>query len=285
MTASNCAKGLQSRIAAREEVDFELCFAPTKNFVTHVYGKVTMNGDNLLEKSILFEKKLTLLKQKIDSDFPWYPYGSLNNFIHLREIFNKYSIETLVDKNKRILDIGAADGDLSFFLESLGYKLDIIDNGPTNYNNLHGARLIKERLDSNIDIYEVDLDSQFRVPGEHYEMIFFLGILYHLKNPFYVLESLSKISKHLILSTRVAQFTPNGTSISNSSLAYLLSPTESNNDPTNYWIFSYEGLIRLFERTGWIVLDASTVGDTNSSNPCDPEHDERAFVLLKSKNL
>lgn len=244
-----------------------------------------MKGDFLLEKSVLFNEELDKKKRDIDSNFPWYPYGTLNNFIHLREIFNKRPINSLADHHAKMLDIGAADGDLSFFLESLGYKLDIFDNGPTNFNQLKGARLLKERLKSGVGIYEIDLDSQFKTPDSRYDLVFFLGILYHLKNPFYILESLSRVSRHLVLSTRIAQFTPDGTSISKSSLAYLLAPDESNNDATNYWIFSGAGLRRLFDRTGWETLEITTVGDKKASNPRDQDHDERAFALLRSKNI
>ena len=242
-----------------------------------------MNGDLLFKKAILFNKELDIKKKEISDNLPWYPYGSLSNFVHLREIFNKRPIDSLVADHLKILDIGAADGDLSFFLESLGYKLDIIDNGPTNFNQLKGARLLKEKLQSSVGIYEIDLDSQFRTPGEQYDLVFFLGILYHLKNPFYILESLSRIARYLVLSTRVAQFSPDGTSISKLPLAYLLDPHESNNDPTNYWIFSDTGLRRLFDRSGWDVLEIMTVGDKTASNPCDQNHDERAFALLTSR--
>jgi 2-polyprenyl-3-methyl-5-hydroxy-6-metoxy-1,4-benzoquinol methylase len=244
-----------------------------------------MNGDQLLEKSVLFDKYLGNMKKEINSNFPWYPYGSLANFIHLRGMFNKRPIDSLVGDLSKILDIGAADGDLSFFLESFGYKVDIIDNGPTNFNQLKGARLLKERLNSSVGIYEIDIDSQFKTPDERYDLVFFLGILYHLKNPYYILEALSRVAKHLVLSTRVAQFTPDGTSISKSSLAYLLAPDESNNDATNYWIFSNEGLKRLFDRSGWEILEIMTVGDTKESNPRDQNHDERAFAVLRSKNI
>jgi hypothetical protein len=105
-----------------------------------------MNGNNLLDKAMEFNSNLEEVKNKIHNSFPWYPYGILNNFIHLREIFNKYPLDSLVNDSPKILDIGAADGDLSFFLESLGYKLDIIDYGPTNFNNLEGARLIKREI-------------------------------------------------------------------------------------------------------------------------------------------
>jgi len=245
-----------------------------------------MNGDLLLKKSIMFGKHIDDIKKKIDGGFHWYPYGSLSNFVHLKDIFNKRPIDSLVNNNsKRILDIGAADGDLSFYLESLGYRMDIIDYGPTNFNNLQGARLLKEKLNSSVEIYEMDIDSKFITPDEKYDLVFFLGILYHLKNPYYILEALSKISKHMILSTRVARFTPDGTPVSNSSLAYLLDADESNNDATNYWIFSDTGLRRIVDRCGWEMLEMITVGDTVASNPCDQEHDERAFAMLKSKYI
>ncbi len=244
-----------------------------------------MNGNMLLEKSVIFGKELDKKKNEIDSNFPWYPYGSLNNFIHLRKMFNKRPINSLADNRLEILDIGAADGDLSFFLESLGYKLDIIDNGPTNFNNLKGIRLLKDKLNSSIGIYEIDIDSQFSTPGKKYDLTFFLGILYHLKNPYFILEALSRISKHLVLSTRIMQFTPEGIPVSKSPLAYLLGPGEANNDATNYWIFSDTGLRRLFDRCGWAVLEMTTVGDTRASNPRDQEHDERAFAILESRNV
>ena len=243
-----------------------------------------MNGNFMLEKSMQFSKRLEEKKKQIDSNFPWYPYGILNNFIHLQEIFNRRPMGDLVRSGQKILDIGAADGDLSFFLESLGYELDVIDNAPTNFNNLKGVRLLREWLDSKIGIYEIDIDNQFKTPDAQYDLIFFLGILYHIKNPYHVLESLSRISKHIIVSTRIAKFTPDGTDISKSSLAYLLGPNESNNDSTNYWIFSDAGLRKIFDRCGWEVLEMLSVGDTKKSNPCDQNHDERAFALLRSRN-
>ena len=92
--------------------------------------------------------------------------------------------------------------------------------------------------------------------------MFFLGILYHLKNPFLVMETLSKVARHRLVSTQVARFIPHGQPIHEIPVAYLLYPTESNNDSTNYWTFSEAGLLRLFDRTGWDVLTCRTIGDT-----------------------
>jgi hypothetical protein len=122
------------------------------------------------------------------------------------------------------------------------------------------------------------------LPSSHYELVFFLGILYHLKNPFYVLEKLARSAKHLLVSTRVFRQVPDGLSVDGRSLSYLVSADESENgDATNYWIFTRFALLRLFDRTGWEVLDFITVGDQDRSDPHSAAHDERAFALLKTR--
>ena len=66
-------------------------------------------------------------------------------------------------------------------------------------------------------------------------------------------------------------------------VAYLLDADECNNDATNYWIFSEEGLRRILHRTGWDVLDFGTVGAVGKSDPATPKGDERAFCLVRSR--
>jgi len=244
-----------------------------------------MNGVLLEALSNDFKRKIGNIKLEIDPQFPWHPYDTLSNLAYLMPIFNKHSLDKLIGPSFKTLDLGAADGDLAFFLESLGYQADIVDFPPTNFNHLKGAKLLKEKLSSRVNIYERDLDSQFPTVDEKYGLIFLLGILYHLKNPFYILETLSHITNNLVINTKIAKYTKSGLRISDIPVAYLLSPNESNNDATNYWIFSMKGLERIFDRTGWYITDIYSVGDIKRSNPSDSNHDERAFALLKSKNL
>jgi len=75
---------------------------------------------------------------------------------------NRRIFETL--RGGHIADIGGADGDNAFFLEQLGYSVDIIDNGPTNFNGLRGAKLLNDSIGGNVRLYNVDLDTQFRCP-------------------------------------------------------------------------------------------------------------------------
>ena len=218
-------------------------------------------------------------------DFSFYPYGTLHNVRHLERLLTgeNRDLARLI-ASKRVLDIGAADGDLAFFLESHGAQVDVVDYGPTNYNGTRGVRLLAETLGSSVRVHEVDLDSQFRLPDERYSLAVFLGILYHLKNPYYALEALSSRAEWCLLSTRVARVTPDGACILRGQpLAYLVGEDELNHDSTNFWIFSEFGLRRLLERTGWDVLDLITVGNQEDSDPARPDKDERAFCLARSR--
>jgi tRNA (mo5U34)-methyltransferase len=241
----------------------------------------------LRRRAVAFEAQLGKAKRDADpSSSFWYPYGTLSNFIHLEGLLSgEHRFLLDLAEGGVIADVGAADGDLAFFLEQeLGLRASIIDHAPTNFNSLRGARLLKERLSSAVEIHDIDLDQFHRLPQERYGLVFFLGILYHLKNPYYALEAFARCTRHLLLSTRVARFTPDKrTALREVPVAYLLHETEANNDPTNFWIFSEAGLRRLFQRTGWEVLEFMTVGDTRSSDPASSAADERAFCLLRSR--
>jgi tRNA (mo5U34)-methyltransferase len=147
------------------------------------------------------------------------------------------------------------------FLEKISLSVDVIDNEPTNFNRLEGARILKKALQSSVGIRSIDLDSQFVLHSEKYDVVFLLGILCHLKNPFFVLETLARMTRYRFVSTRIARETPDGHPLSPYPVAYPLGPRECNDDNTNFWIFSEEGLKRLIDRTGWKLLSYIAVGD------------------------
>ena len=163
--------------------------------------------------------------------------------------------------------------------------MEIVDNAPTNMNGLTGARMLKQLLRARLTINDVDLDEQFRLSHEHYGLVIFLGILYHLQNPFLVLKKLAECSDFCLVSTRITQLSGDRlTRLDSAPVAYLLDPLETNNDSTNYWIFTELGLRRIFSRTGWEVISLITVGELVDSDPSSPEFDQRAFALLRSRD-
>lgn len=260
---------------------------PRESPAATVGGGNGTDDSELPGKALAFAQVLVAKKREaVPPDFPWYPYGTIHNFGPLTELLRREG-RTLADLigGGTVLDIGCADGDLAFFLEQLGNRVQVVDYGPTNYNTMRGVRLLKGALGSSLGIHEVDLDAQFSLPHERYELVFFLGILYHLKNPYYALEALAKSAGYCFISTRITRFAPDKrTELAGIPVAYLLDPLEANNDATNYWIFSEAGLRRILQRAGWDVCQFLTLGNTTASDPASAEGDERAFCLAKSRH-
>src|SRR5215470_11723807 len=110
----------------------------------------------------------------------WYPWASLGA-IDTLDGFLGGDVEKLrgLMGSSPVLDVGCGDGDVAFFLESLGASR--IDHAPTNYNGMLGVRKMKQLLGSHIGILAVDLDQRPSLPGSAYGLALLLGVLYHLK--------------------------------------------------------------------------------------------------------
>lgn len=233
--------------------------------------------EEIKSKALNYSKILKHIKQ--ENAFLWYPYDIMSNIWHMDSLLTGEN-RNIFDKVKSIADIGAADGDLGYFFESIGFSVDFIDYSKTNYNKMDGLKTLRQLFNSKANIHDVDLDSQFNLPGSH-DLAVFFGILYHLKNPFYVLEQMAKRYKLCMLSTRVAKYY-NGHRLDECPIAYLCGSLEVNQDDTNYWIFSESGLKKILFRTHWDILDFYTAGEPESDAL---DKDERAYCLLKSRHF
>ena len=232
-----------------------------------------------------FRTHLQALKGRLlVPDYGWYPYETLSALGILTRL-----IEPVFDEvapalsSGPVADIGCADGDLGLFCSYLGGQVDAVDHLESSFNQMRGIDVLREALGLPLDVHDIDLDGRFQLPRSDYRFAFFLGTLYHLRNPYYVLENLALHADWCVLSTRIAQVTPRQPPIEKDPLAYLLDAREANNDPTNYWIFSPAGLLRLLSRAGWTVFGHERIGPALFSAPVRPQADERMFVLLKSR--
>lgn len=233
--------------------------------------------NDLVYRAEEFRKKISEIKSE-NSGFEWYPYDTLANIDYISHVLPQELISELTEgrMDKHVLDIGPADGDLGYFFASRGCHVDFLDNKPTNFNDCKGIKELGKRLDIDSLIIEHDIDRGFTLKGQ-YDMAIALGILYHLRNPMIMLMELAHHAKHMVLSTRVATHFPDGQDVSGISCAYFLRCRESNNDPTNYWIFTPVGLKALLKRSGWEV-DTEYLTGSHPSNPVAQDADARMFV-------
>jgi tRNA (mo5U34)-methyltransferase len=256
---------------------------------------VKLDIKTIAERARGFRQTLRAAKQRIgNAGFEWYPYDTLATLDHLDKLLTGGNRGLLTPGNRldetgegpeRVLDLGCGDGELAFFLETLGYQVVAVDHPLYNHSGMRGVRALKAALGSSVALHEIDLDRPFTLPHDTYGLVFFLGILYHLRNPFYVLEELARRSGHCLLSTRVARRFPNGAAMpAGVALAYLVGEDELNQDNSNYFIFSEAGLRVMLQRAHWEVREYISLGDTRHSDPVRPDRDERAFCLLRSRH-
>lgn len=238
---------------------------------------------SLVRHGLRFRRRFELTKTRCGpAGFAWYPYDSFTNLFPLERLRREARLALAeMAGSQPLLDLGTGDGALAFLFESLGYAVHACDHAGTNMNRMEGVRRVAAALGSRIEIEDIDLDGAWD-PQREYGLALFLGTLYHLKNPFAVLEKLSKHARYCFLSTRVAVWSPDRTvELGRVPAAYLLAPGECNQDATNYWVFSPPGLVRLAERCGWRVLASLKTG-ARESDPATAAGDERQFLLLKS---
>ncbi len=80
-----------------------------------------MDITEMKNRALAFMRDLDARKTALAPSFPWYPYGTLSNFLHLDALLTGEH-RSLLDliANKPVVDIGCADGDTAFCLETLG---------------------------------------------------------------------------------------------------------------------------------------------------------------------
>ena len=242
----------------------------------------------LTEQAAFYQTKLSELKQHHAADeFPWYPYDSIGNFCLLEKFVQGERRDFLrLFGEGPVLDLCCADGDLSFFLESLGCTVHAVDYPVTNMNFMRGIERMKQVLESKVEIHT--RRPRFAVPASgtvlHHGLLLWRPL--PSEEPFYVLEELAKHVEWCFLNTRVAKYMPDQkTLVQGFPVAYLVGPEELNGDYSNYWIFSEAGLRRIVDRAQWDVCDIITFGNSTNSDPVRADCDERAFCLLRSRVL
>jgi 2-polyprenyl-3-methyl-5-hydroxy-6-metoxy-1,4-benzoquinol methylase len=250
-------------------------------------SRLPASAQEIIDRRAPFSKRLAEAKQEpLPLQLTWYPYDSMASIDHITPFLRGHFAEfERAFRAGPVIDFGCGDGDIPLFFASLGCEVAAADNPPNNHNWMAGLRALRERLNLPVEIHELDADTAIQIPGGPYGLVFSLGVLYHLKNPYLALETLANHARYCVLSTRIADVTKSGVPIKDEPLAYLLDHRETNNDPTNQWIFSPAGLERIVKRSGWRIIDQLTRGCMHASNPTDLDKDARKFLFMRSQRL
>lgn len=132
-----------------------------------------------------------------------------------------------------VLDIGAWDGFFSFEAERRGAKrvlaVDQFCWSGEGSGTQDGFNLARRILNSNVEDYEVDVLSLSPEILGTFDVVLFLGVLYHMKRPLAALRNVASVTKDLlILETHVDLLDVKVPAVA------IYPGRELDNDPTNW---------------------------------------------------
>lgn len=133
-----------------------------------------------------------------------------------------------------VLDIGAWDGFYSFECEKRGAARVVAADwyswhGP-GWGTKEGFELARTVLRSNVEDVDVDvMDLDPRQIGT-FDVVLFLGVLYHLENPLMALRKVASVTRQLLIVETVIDMV----GVVRPAMAFYPN-RELNNDPTNWW--------------------------------------------------
>jgi tRNA (mo5U34)-methyltransferase len=156
-----------------------------------------------------------------------------------------------------VLDIGAWDGFFSFECERRGASRVVA----ADYYSWHGSGwgtkagfiLAREVLGSKVE--DIDIDVMDLAPERvgTFDLVLFLGVLYHLRHPFQALERVtSVVQDRLIVETVVDMI-----GFSRPAMAFYPS-RELNNDPTNWWAPNVPAMCGMLQSLGFHEVKTTT---------------------------
>ena len=179
-------------------------------------------------------------------------------------------------RGKSVLDVGAWDGFFSFECERRGAsRVVAVDTfswqARGSGTGKAGFELARRALGSSVEDVEVEvMDIAPEAVGGTFDVVLFLGVLYHLRHPFLALERLRSVCNELlVLETHVDLI---GTS---RPAAAFYPGTELEDDWTNWWGPNPAAVEGMLEQAGF--------GDVSRVHPRSwlPGRGARAMRLLR----
>ena len=173
----------------------------------------------------------------------------------------KYSV-----RGKTVLDVGAWNGYFSVEAIRQGAKKVVALDKPAwehpYFQGYKGFDLVRRYLAPEIEAVMLDImDLPDNRVGK-FDCVLFLGVLYHLKHPLYVLENLFDVTlEHLVVETHIDL-------VDHDRPVMIFYPgDELGGDPTNWWGPNTKCVIEMLKTVGFSRIECTI----------HPRDDSRAF--------
>ena len=156
-----------------------------------------------------------------------------------------------------VLDIGAWDGFFSFEAERRGASrvvaADYFSWHGGGWGSKAGFELARTALGSKVEDLDIDVMDLSPERVGQFDVVFFLGVLYHLRHPLLALERIASLTRQqLILETVVDMV-----GIRRPAVAFYPG-RELSNDPTNWWAPNLPALHGMLRDVGFAQVRTVT---------------------------
>lgn len=135
---------------------------------------------------------------------------------------------------RTVLDVGAWDGFYSFECERRGAARVLATDsycwGGPGWGSKQGFELARRALGSRVEDLEIDVMDLTPERVGRFDLVLFLGVLYHLQNPLLGLQRVASVTQsHLIVETHCDLF-----EVRHPAMRFY-PEAQLNDDPTNWW--------------------------------------------------
>lgn len=151
---------------------------------------------------------------------------------------------------RTVLDVGAWDGFYSFEAERRGAERVLATDwfcwGGPGWGSKAGFELARRALDSRVEDLEIDVLKLSPERVGTFDLVLFLGVLYHMRHPLLALERVYSVTgNQLILETHVDLL-----DLPVPAMRFYPS-AELNDDPTNWWGPNPPAVVAMLREVGF----------------------------------
>lgn len=148
---------------------------------------------------------------------------------------------------KTVLDVGAFDGYFSFAAERLGASRVLAADSFVwrRPGGKDGFELARKALGSTVEDIEIDVLDISRESVGHFDVVLFLGVLYHMRHPLLALEKMAEVADELLVVETLVDFT----FLRSPAAAFY--PWKLFGDQTNWWGPNRAAVVGMLQSVGF----------------------------------